>query len=395
MQLLCGAQLCFADGAVTGVKAKQFEAIKSAAVNNDAVAQRNLGYLYRDGIGVDKNNEEAFRWFYKAAEQGDAIAQNNVGVFYENGIGIEIDVNKALIWYEKSAEQGNDYGQVNLGKFYLYGIAVEKNFEKAVSFFEYSASKNNAEAEFYLGRCYANGEGVSIDFVKANILYSKSASKGFAKAKNNLGVSYLNGNGVDKNLKLAIDWFRKAAEAGDARGQVNLGYMYATGQGIGIDYIEAAKWFKKAEAQGLADATTSLKNIQQDLKRQKDANADEVKGYKRIEFSDFDIDAGRKLRYGTKVAIAGAYKVRGQLEMLTENLITLQNDNGVDIVLITKDAVRDTRQALIKMRNGVCGMGGYCKITVLGYVSQCDITWVGRAYRKTACLVLDEIRTGD
>ena len=39
------------------------------ASNGDSVAQYNLGLLYRDGLGVEKNPKVALSWFYLAAQQ--------------------------------------------------------------------------------------------------------------------------------------------------------------------------------------------------------------------------------------------------------------------------------------------------------------------------------------
>ena len=38
------------------------------AEQGNAVAQRNLGFAYLKGIGVTKNETEAFKWVLKAAE---------------------------------------------------------------------------------------------------------------------------------------------------------------------------------------------------------------------------------------------------------------------------------------------------------------------------------------
>ena len=39
------------------------------ASNEDSVAQYNMGLLYRDGLGVEKNLKVALSWFYLAAQQ--------------------------------------------------------------------------------------------------------------------------------------------------------------------------------------------------------------------------------------------------------------------------------------------------------------------------------------
>jgi len=51
------------------------------------VAQHNIGVLYRDGMGVEKNDTEALAWFQKSADQGYAKAQLSLGQLYEKMAG--------------------------------------------------------------------------------------------------------------------------------------------------------------------------------------------------------------------------------------------------------------------------------------------------------------------
>ena len=54
--------------------AAAMEEFRRVAEAGNVIAQRNLGILYRDGIGVEKDEEAAGKWFRKAAEQGDTEA---------------------------------------------------------------------------------------------------------------------------------------------------------------------------------------------------------------------------------------------------------------------------------------------------------------------------------
>jgi hypothetical protein len=55
-------------------------AVVVQANQGNAIAQTNLGVLYRDGKGVPQDYAEALRWYRKAADQGNAIAQTNLGM---------------------------------------------------------------------------------------------------------------------------------------------------------------------------------------------------------------------------------------------------------------------------------------------------------------------------
>ena len=80
------------------------------------MAENNIGDMYFHGEGVEKNYNEAFKWFRKSAEQGNAIGQYNLGRMYNNGEGVKQDKKEAIKWFRKSAEQGNEKAKEALKK---------------------------------------------------------------------------------------------------------------------------------------------------------------------------------------------------------------------------------------------------------------------------------------
>src|ERR1041384_8017329 len=54
---------------------------KEAAAGN-AMAQNSLGWMYLNGVGVDKDYALALSWFQKSAAAKNAVAQNNLGFLY-------------------------------------------------------------------------------------------------------------------------------------------------------------------------------------------------------------------------------------------------------------------------------------------------------------------------
>lgn len=63
-------------------------------------------------MGVEKNEQEAVKWFRLSALQGNPLAQNSLGFCYEEGLGIDKDAKFAAYWYLKAAKQGNPWAQV-------------------------------------------------------------------------------------------------------------------------------------------------------------------------------------------------------------------------------------------------------------------------------------------
>jgi len=74
-----------------------------AAERGDAYAQYMLGYYYRYGMMIDRDDSKAVEWLTKAAEQGNTYAQKELGSY---NVSEEQDCQKATEWYTKAAEQG-------------------------------------------------------------------------------------------------------------------------------------------------------------------------------------------------------------------------------------------------------------------------------------------------
>lgn len=104
-------------------------------------AQNDLGFSYGQGLGVDKNYEQAIYWYEKAAAQGSIPALYNIGLFYEKGFGVTKDLLQARRFYTKAAMQGSADAQVNLGFLYMSGQGGGVDYVKARRFFLMAADK--------------------------------------------------------------------------------------------------------------------------------------------------------------------------------------------------------------------------------------------------------------
>ena len=85
-------------------KKKARQLYQMAADRGHARAQHNIGsYFHREG-----QQEEAIRYFKMAAEQGLTPAEFNVGLSNEKGIGVERDLDEAKRWYARAAAKGDE-----------------------------------------------------------------------------------------------------------------------------------------------------------------------------------------------------------------------------------------------------------------------------------------------
>ncbi len=136
---------------------------KDLASKGDIKAQVELGKLL-----LSKHDyNSAYTWFEKAALQGDAVAQRNMGEMFLFGHGTEPDFGKAVVWFSQAAEQGDNPAQYSLGMRYHFGQGVARDDTEAVWWWALAAEQGNNDAQASLARRYEAGEGVLADPVEA------------------------------------------------------------------------------------------------------------------------------------------------------------------------------------------------------------------------------------
>ena len=61
-------------------------------------------------MGVPLNYGDALMWYRKSAGQGNLAGERNLGFLFQYGLGVDKDLDTAIKWYRRSAEQGNPSG---------------------------------------------------------------------------------------------------------------------------------------------------------------------------------------------------------------------------------------------------------------------------------------------
>ncbi len=69
------------------------------------------------------------------AAEGYAEAQNRLGALYREGLGVQQDDKEAYSWFGKSAAQGDPQGCCQLAEMSLLGLGCEVNEAKALELF--------------------------------------------------------------------------------------------------------------------------------------------------------------------------------------------------------------------------------------------------------------------
>ena len=217
--------------------------------NPDALFQ--LGECYHNGNGVEQNDKEACSWYLEAALEGQIKAQCALGNCFFYGEGVIENLNNAYIWYQKSAERGNPDAIYHLAKFYHCGWVVEEDLTKAIKMYQQAANLGCAAAQYELGDINQYGKRYDRpdNLEEANRWYLMAAENGEPRAQNHLGQCYNYGwYGFPQDYKQAFEWYKKAAEQGFESAEHSLGIFYNEGYGVPKNPKEAEKWFNKAKA---------------------------------------------------------------------------------------------------------------------------------------------------
>ena len=135
---------------VTAYEAKDymtaFEEWLPLAKKNDPAAMRNIGHMYRRGLGVPQDFGKAMTWYKRAATIGFDRAQANVAGMYLAGEGVKQNYSQAANWFARAAQQGHVISQYNLALLLENGLGVRKDERMALGWFELAAKAGHPGA---------------------------------------------------------------------------------------------------------------------------------------------------------------------------------------------------------------------------------------------------------
>jgi len=237
-----------------------FEAIdklKARAVAGDADAQIRLANRYVHGFTVDKDMEEAKKWYLLASKSGTADGYFALGLYYYGAI-TPPDYSKALDAYKRAADLGHVVAQLNIGLHYFKGDGVEQDYLIAGKWIKMAADAGEEQALFLLGAMYADALGVKQDYALALKYYEQSVAKGYACAMFNLGNMYLYGEGVKKDEAKATELYRAGVVSNHPPSLCNLGVNYLMGRGVEKNTKEGVKLMYQSAIRGYAVAQLNM-----------------------------------------------------------------------------------------------------------------------------------------
>jgi TPR repeat protein len=233
---------------------RSFALLQPLAENNDTRAQRELGFMYRYGFGVSKNENIAKMWEKKAfdlnqnqvkkidilnslkinASGVDATSLCEMGYAYLRGVGVERNRSRAEQWFQLAANAGSADAQFEIANSYFIGTTGYphishwgiQNYTKAFYWFQKAAVQGQPEAQYYLGRMYAGMSGKSYDEIpidkqKAFFWWMKSAEQHHSPSYDDIAVAFLKGDGVEQDFNQSAYWYEQSEK---------MGYYWSKGQ---------------------------------------------------------------------------------------------------------------------------------------------------------------------
>ncbi len=193
------------------MNAGEFEAARKMSLslikNNDPIAFYTLGHLdYRKK--TPEGDKSAFQYLLQAAKLDVVFAMNRVGFMYLNGIGVDKDLHEGEIWLTKASDRGEEYAIYNLG-LHFYGqyggeqkpqLALDQ-FLKIINRKELEQTEDWTMSAFYIGILTLNsneqrGKELS-ESAFSEVLKSKLSTQRINWAKREIAVL------VEKNLTKA------------------------------------------------------------------------------------------------------------------------------------------------------------------------------------------------
>ena len=112
-------------------KVTQMQEVFSEKIEKKENEKEKAVSLYEKGLKYYSQAQPdyyfAFQYFMKSAKLGYALAQYNLAVMYENGTYVDKNIDEAIKWYKKAAEEGDEKAQKALKELKLQSPSLETN----------------------------------------------------------------------------------------------------------------------------------------------------------------------------------------------------------------------------------------------------------------------------
>lgn len=151
--------------------------VVSLARQGRPAEQNLLGLLFQHGHGVNRDYQEAARWFREAINHDYIDAVHNLGVMLYQGLGADRDYEAALRYFKVASDHGHAESACHIGMMYEYGQSLDQSYPSAVEWYLLAANRGSSQAQYFLGALYFQGDGLIQDPVEAYKWFAVSAAQ--------------------------------------------------------------------------------------------------------------------------------------------------------------------------------------------------------------------------
>jgi hypothetical protein len=171
---------------------EKFNICQKECKKGNLKACANLSYLYRTGIGVEKDYKKALEIAKSLCKRGVALACANLGGIYYYGQGVKRDVEKAMELLKKACDMNEPLGCNGVVLIHMEEEKAKgKEFwvtKKSLPYIKKSCSLGDASGCFTLGLYYYIWESNTNKYEK---YMTKGCFNGFASACEVLAGDYM------------------------------------------------------------------------------------------------------------------------------------------------------------------------------------------------------------
>lgn len=178
-----------------------------------------LGSYYLEGYILEKNDEKAYEYLLKSEAQNSSLGTNDLGAMYFDGIGCEKDVKKAIALWQKAAKLGSGRACNNLYQYYYkveYGDPHKTDYDSAKYYLQRAADLGDVYGIRNLGFHYYNGSVLfQKDLFQSFRYLKKAADMGDIDAAGRVANMYAKGIGTDRDPNKAKEYKNRTIATSD------------------------------------------------------------------------------------------------------------------------------------------------------------------------------------
>jgi hypothetical protein len=190
-----------------------------------------------DGAGGGVSDDDLLAALENAAEAGQPMAMWQLGTMYENGEGVDRDPVRAFGYFAQIANQHADAAPkgveadivaqsfVKVGDYYKQGLpdaGIPADAERSHALLLHAATYfGDADAQYRVGLLYTQADEMGVNPLQSARWFSLAARKGHCPAQAHLGDMLFNGvQGIEPQPVEGLMWLalanRRCAGTGDA-----------------------------------------------------------------------------------------------------------------------------------------------------------------------------------